>query len=186
MLWQCGGVQRRKHVRIFHGRFPFRQAKSHYRNDFFHPASFGTPGARRHPPIDALQQHRQLRRRQKDRAVLGLGPDEATLFQALREQAKALPVPPQHLDQVTAAATENQQLAAEGILTEMVLGQRREAIETAAQVCMPARQPDMHVRRRRNHPRSPAITARNIATGVSRRIKTLPPDGRTTSIAAAP
>ncbi len=44
----------------------------------------------------------------------------------------------------------------------------------------------MHVRRRRDHPRNPAITARNIATGVSRRIRTLPPDGRTTSIAAEP
>jgi len=43
---------------------------------------------------------------------------------------------------------------------------------------MSARQPDMHVRRRRDHPRNPAITARNIATGVSRRIRTLPPDGR--------
>ena len=39
---------------------------------------------------------------------------------------------------------------------------------------------------RPDHPRNPAITARNIATGVSRRIRTLPPDGRTTSIAAAP
>jgi hypothetical protein len=77
-------------------------------------------------------------------------------------------------------------LAVERILGKVVLGQRREAIETAAQVNMPAGQPDMHVRRRCDHPRNPAIMARNIATGVSRRIRTLPPDGRTTSIAAAP
>jgi hypothetical protein len=56
----------------------------------------------------------------------------------------------------------------------------------SAQVGMTAGQPDMHIRRRRDHPRNPAITARNIATGVSRRISTLPPDGRTTSIAATP
>jgi hypothetical protein len=43
-----------------------------------------------------------------------------------------LPVPPQHLDQVTAPTAENQQLAAERVLTEMVLGQRRETIEATA------------------------------------------------------
>ena len=101
-------------------------------------------------------------------------------------QGDRFSVPPQHLDQITAAAAENQQVAAERILTEVVLSQRRKAIETAAQVCMPARQPDMHVRRRSNHPRSPTITARSIATGVSPQIRTLPPDGRMTSIAAAP
>src|SRR5580704_4289897 len=41
VLWQRGGVQRRKHARICHDRFPFRQVFSHHRNDFFHPASSG-------------------------------------------------------------------------------------------------------------------------------------------------
>jgi hypothetical protein len=92
-------------------------------------------------------------------------------------------------------------MTAEWIFIEMGLGQRREAIETAAEVGRSAGQPDMHVRwwRERadrlsphrsasppDHPRNPAITARNIATGVARRIRTLPPDGRTTSIAAEP
>ena len=129
---QRGGIQRRKHNRIFHDRFPFRQVKSHYRNDFFSSRHFGTPGARRHPPIDALQQHRQLRRRQKHRAVLGLGPDEAALLEPLREQAKALPVPPQNLDQVTAAAAVDKKVTTEWVLGETILGQRSEAIESAA------------------------------------------------------
>ncbi len=50
-----------------------------------------------------IEQHRQLRGRQTDRAVFGLGPDEAAFFKPLREQAKALPIPAQHLDQIAKA-----------------------------------------------------------------------------------
>ena len=85
-----------------------------------------------------------MRRRQTHRAILGLGPDEAAFLEPLREQAKALPVPPQNLDQVTAAAAEDKQLAAEWILGKLVLRERREAIESPAQVGMPAGQPDMY------------------------------------------
>ena len=95
-------------------------------------------------------------------------------------------VDPPLAELVTAAAAVDKQMTAEWVLGEMVLGQRGEAIESAAEVRVPTCQQDMHIRRRCDHPRNPAITARNIATGVSRRIRTLPPDGRTTSIAAAP
>ncbi len=74
----------------------------------------------------------------------------------------------------------------EWVLAKLVPRERREAIESAAEVGMPAGQPDMNIWRWPDHPRNPAITARSIATGVSRRIRTLPPDGRTTSIAATP
>ena len=169
-----------------HDRFPFRQARSHYRNDFFHPASSGRQvraGIRQSMPSSNIDSCAGVR---NTAPSLALGQTKRPFSSRLREQAKTLPVPPQHLDQVAAAAAVDKQVTAERILGKMVLGQGREAIETAAQIGMPAGQPDMHIRRRDNHPRNPAITARNIATGVSRRIRTLPPDGRTTSIAAVP
>ena len=81
----------------------------------------------------------------------------------------------------------------------MVLGQRRETVETLAHIGQSARQPDMYIGRRReradrlslhrsasrpDHPRNAAITARNIETRASWRIRTRSPDGRTTSIDA--
>ena len=66
----------------------------------------------------------------------------------------------------------------------MGLGQRGEAVETFAHVGQSAHQPHMYIRRRRDHPRKAASTARNIETRASWRIRTRPPDGRTTSIDA--
>jgi hypothetical protein len=55
--------------------------------------SLGTPGARRHAPVNAFQQHRQLRRRQRYRAFFCLRQDEAAFFKLLGEEAKALAGP---------------------------------------------------------------------------------------------
>ena len=84
---------------------------------------FGPPSARRHPPVDAFQQHRQLRRRQAGRTVFRRRPNDAAFFQPLREQAKALAVPAQHLDRISPAAAKDEQLVAERILAQMVLSQ---------------------------------------------------------------
>jgi hypothetical protein len=67
----------------------------------------------------------------------------------------------------------------------MVLGQRREAFETLAHIGQSAREPDMYIWRRRDHPRNAAITVRNVETRAPWRIRTCPPDGRTVSIGAA-
>lgn len=62
-------------------------------------------GAHRSAPIDAFEQHRELRRRQLHRAIAGRRPHETASLQPLGEQAEALPVPVQQFDEVTTAAT---------------------------------------------------------------------------------
>ncbi len=46
----------------------------------------GLPAARRHAPVDAFEQHGQLRRRQRHAAGTGLRPNEASAFQSLGQQ----------------------------------------------------------------------------------------------------
>ncbi len=71
-----------------------------------------------HPPVDPLEQHLELRRRQRHLALLGRGPDEAAAFQPLGElplerhcseqidDSGTLAVPPDQVDQVAATAAE--------------------------------------------------------------------------------
>ena len=62
----------------------------------------------RRPPVDPFEQVSKLRRRDGHRTFGRRRPYEATALQALREQARALAVVPNHLDQVTAAAPEDE------------------------------------------------------------------------------
>ncbi len=55
-------------------------------------------------PVNAFQQHGQLRRRQVDFAVTGHRPDEAATFQPFGKHAQAVPVGPQYLYHVAAPA----------------------------------------------------------------------------------
>ena len=80
-----------------------------------------TPGPFRTPPVDAFQQHRQLRRRQQYRAFFRLWPDEAACLEPLGEEAQSLTIPAQDLDQIAAFAAENEKLAIERIMSEMLL-----------------------------------------------------------------
>src|SRR5690606_8357244 len=76
-------------------------------------------------PIDAFEQHRQLRRCQMHDTVLRARPDEAAALQALVEKTQPLAVPPQHLDPVAAPAAEHEQLTGERIVTQRRLHQCR-------------------------------------------------------------
>src|SRR5271155_2131733 len=107
-----------------------------------------TPRPHRHAPVNAFQKHRQLRRRQRHRAILGLRPDEAALLHPLRVQTQTLAIPAQHLHQITATAAEREELPAERILTEMQLHQGGEPIETLTHVSNARGQPYTHARRR--------------------------------------
>ena len=51
-----------------------------------------------------IEQHRQLRRRQGDLAFLRRWPHEPALLQPLAEQARALTIPPDDLDQIAKSA----------------------------------------------------------------------------------
>ena len=81
-----------------------------------------TSGAQRRPPVDPLQQHRELRRAQRHRPLARLRPDEPSALQPLAEQAETLTVPIQHLDQVAAPAAKDEQMPGERILPQHLLG----------------------------------------------------------------
>ena len=65
----------------------------------------------RHPPVYAFHQHRQLRRPQADLTLTGRGPHKTTLLKTLGEQTRPLSIPPNHLDLIPSAATEQKQMS---------------------------------------------------------------------------
>src|ERR1700722_4103259 len=66
-----------------------------------------TPSFLRHSPIDALEQIAQLCRRDRDRPVGGRRPEKPPSLQPFREQAQALPIVPQALDEIAAATAKD-------------------------------------------------------------------------------
>src|SRR5690606_21797254 len=72
-------------------------------------------------PVDALQQHRQLRATQVHHATLGLRPDEPTTLEPLRKQAQPIPIPPQQLHPIASPAAKDEQLARERIFRQLHL-----------------------------------------------------------------
>src|SRR6266566_4968197 len=85
------------------------------------PSSAGElrpPGSPRHPPVDPLEQHRELRPAQHHNALLSPRPHESAALQPLGEQAQPVAIPPQQLDQIAAAATTAKYVTRERILTE--------------------------------------------------------------------
>src|SRR5215510_3518267 len=67
-------------------------------------------------PVNAFQQHRQLRSRQRYTAALSLRPDKAAAFQSLRKQTQTVAIPPQHLDQIATTTTKHEDMAGKRIL----------------------------------------------------------------------
>ena len=63
------------------------------------------PRPLRAPPVDAFEQHRQLCRAQRDAPGLGLWPDESASLKTLGQQAHAVAIAPQQLDQIAPART---------------------------------------------------------------------------------
>src|ERR1035441_2836954 len=96
--------------------------------------------------IDAFQQHRQLRSRQRNRAVCCLWPDESSALQAFGEQAESVPIPPQHFDQITAPAAKHKHVTREWALLQPRLHQRTQPLEATPHVGYSGRDPDMRFR----------------------------------------
>jgi hypothetical protein len=71
-----------------------------------------TPGLLRHPPIDPFEKIGHLSGADRHHTIGDRGPDEATPFQSLCEQARALPIMPNYFDDVTATSSENKEIAA--------------------------------------------------------------------------
>src|ERR1700733_3166657 len=118
----------------------------------------------RRAPIDAFQQVAELGRRDRHRAVRRRRPDEAAAFQALREQAHALPIVPKHLEQSAPTAAKNKKMTAMRILLQLLLNHQGQAVEALTHVRMAGRKPHPYAGRKRDHRRrSPWASAATAA-----------------------
>src|SRR4051794_13044037 len=113
-----------------------------------------TPSCLGMTPVDPRQKIAELGRRDRHRAVGCARPQKAAPFQPLREQARALAVVPDNLQQIAAAAAKAEQVATQRILPQHLLNPQRQAGEPFAQIRVPGRQPHPNARRDRNHRRS--------------------------------
>src|SRR5215217_553385 len=127
--------------------YPCRQARSSSDRGW-------TPSCLGMTPVDPRQKIAELGRRDRHRAVGCARPQKAAPFQPLREQARALAVVPDNLQQIAAAAAKAEQVATQRILPQHLLNLQRQAGEPFAQIRVPGRQPHPNARRDRNHRRS--------------------------------
>src|SRR5262249_25652158 len=141
----------------------------------------GPPGSPWHPPVDPLEQHRELRPAQHHHALLGARPDESPPLQPFGEQAQPVTIPPQQLDQITAAAPEAKHVTGKRILPEHRLRLRRQTVEPLAHVSSTGRQPHSGARRQTVH-RSSSTTCRSVSELTSPRRRTRAPQPNTISM----
>jgi len=93
---------------------------------------FRSPGPLRQSPIDPFQKITELCRRDRHRSIRRRWPDEAPALQPFGEQAHALPVVPEHLDQPAAPTAEHKKVPVVRIALERLLHQQRQAVEPLA------------------------------------------------------
>src|SRR6516165_5014101 len=113
----------------------------------------GPPRSFRRAPIEAFDQHRELRRSQSHRAarIAQRWPYEATLLQPLGEETEPVSVPEQDLDCVCLPAPEGKEMARERILLEHLLHHDCKAVESLSHVGSAERQVDLHAGRYDQH-----------------------------------
>src|SRR5215468_3272981 len=143
------------------------------------------PGSLRGAPLDSLEQHRELRWRERDNTLLGNRPHEAPFLEALGKQAKTLAVLIKNLQQTTSAAAEGKKMPGEGIELQELLHQQGEPVYTFSHICGPHGQVNAHAGWNRDHDRDPssAATRRASRTGSIRSsTRTMRPFVRVTSI----
>src|SRR5271154_1792629 len=136
------------------------------------------PGFLRHSPVDAFQQITHLPGADRDHPVRRRRPDEAAAFKPLGEQAHALTVVPDHLDQVTSAAPKNEEIAAMRVVPQNFLDLQRQAGPALAHIRMARGQPYPRPGRQgRDHRSSTASTRRKASASTWRSTRRRrPPD----------
>lgn len=77
------------------------------------------------------------------------------------EQAHPLTIPEENLHQIAPSASEDEQVAAERVLSEHLLHLPRKAVEAAPHIGGPRGQPDPCAARQRDHSRSAARMRRS-------------------------
>src|SRR5690349_3818424 len=127
------------------------------------PGRLRHPGSLRRAPVDPFEQVAELRRGDRHHAVGWRRPNEAAALEPLRKQAHALPIVPQHLDEVTAAAAKHKQIAAVRVMAQRLLNEQRQPIKPFAHIGPTRRQPNPHAARNRDHRRSSTPTTRASA-----------------------
>src|SRR5207302_8423133 len=103
--------------------------------------------------------------RQTHRAGARLRPYELALLEPLGKHTQSLSVPPQELDAIAAPSTEDKHVAAECILVQLGLRQRRQAIKALPHIGGARRQPHARSCRQPDHRRARAFsTASSLAS----------------------
>jgi hypothetical protein len=98
-----------------------------------------TPGFLRHSPIDAVEKVSHLSGADCHHADDGGRPKEAAPLQSLCEQAGALSIVPNDLDQVTATASKNKQIAVKRIAFQRLLHTKSKPWKSVSHVRMAGR-----------------------------------------------
>src|ERR1700674_749923 len=139
---------------------------------------FRPPGFLRHSPVDAFEQIAHLPGADRDDAIRRRRPYETAPFKPLGEQAHALTVMPDHLDQVTSAAPKNEEIAAVWVLLQNFLDLECQAGPALAHIRMARGQPYPRPGRQgRDHRPSTASTRRKASASTWRSTRRRwPPD----------
>ncbi len=114
-------------------------------------------------PINAGQKITELGGRDDHHSIRRAWPQEPAAFQPLREQAGALAVVPDYLQQIAAAAAKAKQMPAQRIVTQYLLNLQRQARKTLPHVGVAGRKPHPYASRNRNHRRTRTANTRASA-----------------------
>src|SRR5439155_22619372 len=106
-------------------------------------------------------------------------------LQPLREQAGALPVVPDHLQQISSPPSEAEQVAAQGIAAQHFLDLQRQRRKALAHIRVARRQPHANARRQRDHRCRSALITR-ASTAVSTSLPAINPQPPGSSVAIRP
>ena len=88
-------------------------------------------------PVDPLEQIAELRQRDRHCSIRRRRPDEAAPLQPLHEQAGALAIVPDHLDQIATSAADYEQMPIVRIAFQRFLDYERQAGKALAHIDMP-------------------------------------------------
>src|SRR6266404_397264 len=104
-------------------------------------------------PVDAVNQHRQLRRVQHQRPtrIDVRRPKEYAVFEPLGEQAEAGAVPEYDLDEIGLPTPEQEEVARERILPQHALHQHSKSIDALAHVDKAEGEVNLHAPRKQRH-----------------------------------
>ena len=88
---------------------------------------------------------------QMNSPIGGIRPDEAPAFEPLGKQAQTIAIPPEQFDEVAAPATKHEDVTAEWVCRQLLLGNGSQSIKATAHISHAGRQPDLRSYRQSDH-----------------------------------